>query len=359
MPKGRAVANPEAIGGPAERRSARHAPCPEAWDGRTVDQAATLGSQAADAAECRRLAELLHLDAVGVARGDRGRRHVAWWASPETEVVPLDRILEGSAPDWIALSHGDEVVFAHLTDGSSARSVAALSAMLASLVGEEPTESVAHLGGVAPEDPIDRDRTRLAYAIHDGLTQVVTASVLELEWQARRAEISPKEAVDALSSAAAELRRALAEIRMLLAGLSTESDTPQQPLEDLVQGVLERWQLPAMWSVEGDVNAVPRPVLEAASSVIRESVANAAKHSTSHDVAVRVRASKDGVEVRVEDRGTGFHPEGTGLHAGHLGLEMMRRRVAELNGTIEIESSPGNGTQVVARLPVNGQGVKS
>jgi signal transduction histidine kinase len=96
-------------------------------------------------------------------------------------------------------------------------------------------------------------------------------------------------------------------------------------------------------------------VLDAASSVIRESVANAAKHSASKDVAVRVHATRNGMEVRVEDGGQGFHSSGTGPHAGHLGLEMMRRRVAEVHGTLDIESSPGRGTRVVARLPV-GQG---
>ena len=159
--------------------------------------------------------------------------------------------------------------------------------------------------------------------------------------------------------AAGELREALGEIRALLASLSTPTEQPSEPLEDLVQGVMERWRLPATWSVEGDLNTVPRPVLDAASSVIRESVANAAKHSDSRDVAVLVRASRSGVEVNVRDHGRGFRPEGIGLHVGHLGMEMMRRRVAEVNGTLDVESSPGNGTRVVARLPVNGQGAKS
>jgi signal transduction histidine kinase len=99
-------------------------------------------------------------------------------------------------------------------------------------------------------------------------------------------------------------------------------------------------------------------VLDVATSVIRECVANAAKHSDSNDVAVDVHASASGVEVRIEDGGRGFPPEETGLHAGHLGLEMMRRRVAEVNGTLDVQSSPGNGTRVVARLPVD-QGVTS
>jgi signal transduction histidine kinase len=309
-----------------------------------------------DAAECRRLAELLHLDAVGVVRGGEHRR-VSWWASPELGDVPLGRILDGEAPDWILCPKGTDVVFAHVTDGSEMRSVAAISAMLGVLSDADDAVGDGPLGGVAPDDPISRERTRLAYAIHDGLTQVVTASILELEWQARRADVTPDDAVGALSSAAGELRKALEEIRNVLAALSGTEPATTQPIDDLLQSVLERWQLPATWSVDGDLNLVPPPVLEVASSVIRESVANAAKHASGQGVAVAVRASRGAVEVVVQDHGRGFEPSSIGLRAGHLGLEMMRRRVAAVHGTLDVESAPGQGTRVVARLPVTEQGV--
>jgi signal transduction histidine kinase len=221
-------------------------------------------------------------------------------------------------------------------------------------VVSEPTD----LGGVAPEDPIERERTRLAYAIHDGLTQVVTASVLELEWLARRIDTQPAEVSNALVRAAGELRKALDEIRDMLAVLSPEAPRGADRLDDLVRGVMERWQLPATWSIEGDLQAVPVAVLESASAVIRESVANAAKHSGSREVHVSVTAGGGGLEVLVEDHGRGFQPDRTGLHDGHLGLEMMRRRVAEQGGRLDVESSPGHGTRVVARLPVHEQGAE-
>lgn len=216
----------------------------------------------------------------------------------------------------------------------------------------------AGLGDVTPEDPVARERARLAYAIHDGLTQVVTASVLELEWLARRVDVGPQEIEEALTRAVDELRRALSEIREMLARLSPEEPRSAERLEDLVQGVMERWHLPATWSIEGDVHAIPRPVLEAASSVIRESVANAAKHSASGDVSVRVQVTGSVLEVAIQDRGRGFDPAGGDVDQRHLGLEMMRRRVAELSGTLDIRSAPGRGTRVVARLPVSNEGAE-
>lgn len=327
-----------------------------------VSATLTLRSGPPDAAECRRLAELLNLDAVGVIRVDGGRRRLAWWASPDpgTTRVDVNEILAGRTPDWITCPRGEDVVFAHIRPGGSDRSASALTAMLAALAGGErldDLEAAVDLGGVAPDDPIARERTRLAYAIHDGLTQVVTASVLELEWLARKVDVEPAQSIEALVTASEELRKALHEIRSMLSSLTPQAGGDGQPIDELLQGMMERWHLPATWSVEGDLNSLPRAVLDAASSVIRESVANAAKHSASTDVVVSVQASRTGVEVRVEDRGLGFLPEGTGLHAGHLGMEMMRRRVAEVHGTLDIESSPGHGTRVVARLPVAKQGV--
>ncbi len=220
--------------------------------------------------------------------------------------------------------------------------------------GAAPAEPVVP----APEDPVTRERTRLAYALHDGLTQVVTASVLDLEWLARRTEIEPERATEALRQAASELRGALEEIREMLATMSPEAPSGAERLEELVRGLMERWRLPATWSIEGDVHAVPPEILDSASAVIREAVANAAKHAGSAEVMVKIVAGPSLLEVLVEDRGKGFRVSEVAPEDGHLGLEMMRRRVAEQGGRLDIESSPGDGTRVVARLPVRSQGAQ-
>jgi signal transduction histidine kinase len=206
------------------------------------------------------------------------------------------------------------------------------------------------------DEPVPHDRVRLAYALHDGLTQVITATVLELESLAHRAEISPAEASGALREGVVELRRALDEIRGVLANLTPTAPGVAQPIEDLLRSVLDRWQLPATWSIEGDLAEVSPSVLEAASSVIREGIANAAKHADGREVAVRVLASDRSVEVRVEDHGRGFESSNKDRVAGHLGLDMLRRRVADVHGTLDVSSAPGEGTRVVARLPRYGEG---
>src|SRR5262245_45430922 len=110
--------------------------------------------------------------------------------------------------------------------------------------------------GEETHDPDEAARVQLAYAIHDGLTQVITASVLELESLAARAGLDPREAIDALHAAIAELRHALDEVRAVLAELTPAEPGRAQPIEDLLRSVLERWHLPATWSVKGDLGDV-------------------------------------------------------------------------------------------------------
>jgi signal transduction histidine kinase len=209
----------------------------------------------------------------------------------------------------------------------------------------------------AVQTAVEPDRAMLAYVVHDGLTQVVTASVLELEALARRVEVEPSEATRALHEAVDELRRALDEIREMLTTLTPPEPEAVASLEQTIGRALERWRLPAVVSLQGDLSSVPATVLEVASSVIGEAVANAAKHAQTDRVSVRVRAAGGAVEVDVEDHGTGFND--VPASAGHLGLEMMRRRVADANGTLDIGPAPDGGTLVLARLPVTDPGGSS
>ena len=209
-----------------------------------------------ETAECRRLAELLNLDAVGLMRTGASSRRIAWWAAPGSGPLPLhlDDVLEGRAQGWIACPRGDDLVFARLTPESSVRSVAALRGMLSSLAGQ---------ASAAPDDsddPYAKERTRWAYAIHDGLTQVVTASVLELEWMARRVELDPSQATAALAEAALELRRALEEIRRMLAALSPEGSPQEEPLELAEEGLVEDCRVDGVGQEDPAVSAPRRGV---------------------------------------------------------------------------------------------------
>src|SRR5439155_1017620 len=63
---------------------------------------------------------------------------------------------------------------------------------------------------------LDRERARMAYALHDGLTQTVTGAVLQLDALAKRIQADPAGALAILETAKTEIRRSLAELRGML-----------------------------------------------------------------------------------------------------------------------------------------------
>jgi signal transduction histidine kinase len=202
-----------------------------------------------------------------------------------------------------------------------------------------------------------RERNRWAYEIHDGLTQSVTAAVLELEALGRRIERDPQEAVQMLAASRAEIRKALSELRGMLYELSQDERAPaptDEPLAKYVNDVVKRWRLPARVTVSGDLADVPKQLLGAAYVVIREAMANAAKHAGARRVTVSINATSEELTVEVGDTGRGFTPEAgpAGGPGQHFGLDMIRKRVAEVGGTLDVSSAPGKGTRVVAHLPV-------
>lgn len=199
-----------------------------------------------------------------------------------------------------------------------------------------------------------RERTRWAMHVHDGLTQSVTSAVLEIQTLRHRFRTDPDAAIEALQQVEDEIRRDLSEIRNVLFELHEGRVRTEPPFAAFIGGLVDRWHLPARVSVEGDVDAVPQAVLDTAQHIVTEALTNAAKHSGTKDVAVRVRAAAGELRVEVEDRGRGL--AAITDDDPHFGLKLMQARANEIGGSIQIESTPGRGVRVVAVLPVGGQG---
>jgi len=94
--------------------------------------------------------------------------------------------------------------------------------------------------------------------------------------------------------------------------------------------------------------------------VLQEALTNVARHAGGRRVSVRLARETATIELRVQDDGTGIKRQKARVRAGPshrrgLGLEGMRERVALLGGWVRVESEPGAGTTVTARIPVQSQ----
>ena len=205
------------------------------------------------------------------------------------------------------------------------------------------------------EARLAEERARWAMQIHDGLTQSVTSAVLELQAFRSRMTSDPDGALEGLREVQEAIRDDLERIRDVLFRLTDGSlredvDAPEAPLVTIVREVAERWGIEARVYVKGELGSLSPEVMDAALGIVHEAVTNAAKHAASKDVVVNVHTRFDWLQIEIEDHGRGIAGVADGVP--HFGIRMMRARAEDVGGTIDIGSTPGDGTRIVARLPV-------
>ena len=193
----------------------------------------------------------------------------------------------------------------------------------------------------------DSERRRIERDLHDGAQQTLVALAVTLSALQERVGETPGVPPDLqglVASSSALVGDALDELRTLARGVY-----PTRLECDGLAAALEGLALTAAMRVEIDVAVAPRPepVVEmAAYFVCCEALANAGKHAPRARVRIHARVRDGDLDVEVADVGPGGarRDRGTGL----LGLE---DRVTALGGRLHVDSPPGRGTRVVARLP--------
>jgi len=88
--------------------------------------------------------------------------------------------------------------------------------------------------------------------------------------------------------------------------------------------------------------------------VLQESLQNALKYSGVRSFRVELRGTPENIELTVSDDGRGFDERAAFSNNG-LGLISMRERMQMVHGIFDIQSQPGRGTTVIARVPLQTQ----
>jgi signal transduction histidine kinase len=200
----------------------------------------------------------------------------------------------------------------------------------------------------------ERERGRWARELHDetlqglGALRVALASALRT---GRNYEEVVSEAVAQLGDEIERLRGLITDLRpasLSQIGLGAA-------LEALAHRVSARSRTPvktvlAMAYESGDAESrLARDLEDAIYRVAQEGVTNAAKHARASEIELRVIERENGIEVTVRDDGVGFDPAGDALGYGLAGI---RERVELLQGSVTLESAPGDGTTLRASFPV-------
>jgi len=97
---------------------------------------------------------------------------------------------------------------------------------------------------------------------------------------------------------------------------------------------------------------VPFPIKTCLYRFAQEGLNNAYRHAGGAGQALRASKDRDAIEIKVSDRGPGTMVAETFAGTGSQGLSGLKLRVESLGGTFWLQSSPGQGTTLSARLPI-------
>lgn len=200
---------------------------------------------------------------------------------------------------------------------------------------------------------LEAEARRIAHALHDEAGQLLASVHLALEEVA--SELSPPAA-----GRLREIRKLLDVIEEQLRRLSHElrptilDDLGLLPaLEFVADGVSKRSALSV--TVKGSITERLRPVIETALyRIVQEALTNVTKHAKATCAAVQVEREGRVVRCSVRDDGVGFDVSAASARRGEQGLGLIgiRERLDALGGTLQIASTPGQGTELVITIPL-------
>lgn len=236
---------------------------------------------------------------------------------------------------------------------------------------DELRRTRAELSATQHEAGVLAERARLAREIHDTLAQgfssiVLVARAAERSLAAGDLE-STRESITMVGATAAEN---LAEARNFVRGLSSPA-LEDTSLAESLRRLCEKTTLEAAarganllctFREDGQAIDLPQPYRVTLLRAAQASLANVWVHANARNAVVSLAYLGTEVTLDIYDDGRGFEPASlTDTVAGRVdgtgfGLRSLSERVAAQNGTLEIESAPGEGTVVAIRLPLGASG---
>jgi PAS domain S-box-containing protein len=199
----------------------------------------------------------------------------------------------------------------------------------------------------------EAERARIARELHDDISQRLALLSIALEQLQQSAD-----SASGLHQSIAALFRQTADIAADVQALSHELHPYKLHLLGVVPAIRDfssevsvRHKVEVDFTHQDVPETVPPDIALCLFRVLQEALQNAVRHSAATRFAVRLESTPKVLTLTVRDGGGGFSPEAVPRDRG-LGLTSMRERLKIVAGELVIDSQPGSGTTVVARVPL-------
>lgn len=198
----------------------------------------------------------------------------------------------------------------------------------------------------------ESERRRLAAELHDSLSQTLLV-MKNRAWMGQQAGPLPEKAARQLAEIHTEAEAALEEVRALSHALRPP-ELDRLGLTRAFTALCERLSDGGGPRLESQVDAVDGllPTEDEINlfRIAQEALNNAVKHADARNLRLTLSRKADSLELRIDDDGRGFDTEA--VRSAGLGLTGLQERAGILRGTLEIRSQPGQGTTVIAVVPL-------
>ena len=207
---------------------------------------------------------------------------------------------------------------------------------------------------------VELERQRIARDLHDSSVQSLTSLLHKTELCMKLIDLDPIRCKLELSSNSKILKDVINEMRNMIYNLRPMSFddigfdiTVERVLDKLKQINNIRYS----FDIKGQPYELKNIYFLSLLRIIQEACSNSVKHGEADFIKVILEYVKNYLNLLIEDDGKGFDistiPESTRNDNSGFGLSMMKERVTFLSGTMDIDSSIGNGCKININIPIN------
>jgi signal transduction histidine kinase len=196
-----------------------------------------------------------------------------------------------------------------------------------------------------------QERNRIAREIHDSLGHALTALNVQLQTAVKLWQKDPDNAKSFLTRAQKLGVIAISEVRQSVGTLRADVQE-DEAIDCLISSLVEDFQrgtgIPVFTAIESNSH-LPPETTKTIYRIVQEALTNICKHAQATKVKIKLDLNEERVDLTIEDDGKGFKSDRT---TSGFGLHSMRERVAALRGTFQLETEPGRGCRLSAKIPL-------
>ncbi|RYF91955.1 MAG: tetratricopeptide repeat protein [Chitinophagaceae bacterium] len=199
----------------------------------------------------------------------------------------------------------------------------------------------------------EKERKRIASDLHDGVGQLMTAAWLNL--QAAQDQLPTQDAAygNLLSKTMLLVNESMKEVRAVSHNMMPNALLKKGLVNAIKEFIhqLDAAVISINLQTDGLKLSLPSHTETILYRVIQESVNNVVKHAGASRLDISIFNDAAGTDVLIEDNGKGFDVQAALAKENGLGLQNIVSRIQYLHGTVDWDSTPGNGTVIAIHIP--------